>query len=151
MQCGKPLPFSEKSPGAATAVVATPRFGCRLQRPCSTQFYGRRSQSTYPKLPSIFPKNLQRSILPAVTHIPRAAKDDDDAVAQTVAAGQPHMPEKWPDFSKVKVDPSVRKKFFNRKEEYSMLMDHLKEEPTVPLLLLGPKNSGKSVSYATVS
>ncbi|KAL4514280.1 hypothetical protein Ndes2437A_g01001 [Nannochloris sp. 'desiccata'] len=44
----------------------------------------------------------------------------------------------------MKIDPSVRVKFFNRKKGYGMIIDHLKEEPTVSLLLLGPKNSGKS-------
>ena len=61
------------------------------------------------------------------------------------------MPEKWPDFSKVEVDPAVRGKFFNRKEEYDMIMGHLKDEPTVSLLLLGPQNSGKSVGHANIS
>ncbi len=151
MHCGKPLPFKATSPRAATAVVVTLSFGRRrLQGPCSTQFYGWPSQSSYPKLPSIFPRNLQRSFLPTVAHIPHAAKDDDVAVAQP-AACQPHMPEKWPDFSEMKVDPDIEDRFFNRKEEYEMIMNRLEGPPKVSLLLLGPKNSGKSVSYANVS
>ena len=58
------------------------------------------------------------------------------------------MPEVWPDFSKLAVDPDIEEKFFNRKEEYDMITGHLKEQPTVSLLLLGPKNSGKSVRHA---
>ena len=151
MHCEKPLPFKATAPRAATAVVATPRFGCCcLQRPRSTKFYGWRSQSSYPKLPSIFPRNLQRLILPTVSHIPRAAKDDV-AIAdagQLASAAEAFMPEVWPDFSKLTVDPDIVEKYFNRKEEYDMIMDHLKEQPTVSLLLLGPKNSGKSVRHA---
>ena len=144
MHSGKPLSFKATAPRVATAVVATPRFGCRrLQRPCSTEIYGRRSQSSSPKMPSISPRELQRSILSTITYIPRATKDDDDAVA---LAAELYLADVWPDFSKKKVDPAVRIKFFNRKREYDMIVDHLKEEPTVSLLLLGPKNSGKSVS-----
>lgn len=140
MHCRKPLPFKPTALRAATAVVATPRFGCRrLQRPCSTQVCGRRSQSSYPKLPSIFPRDLKRSILSTVAHIPRAAKEDD-AIAP---AGQPHMPEEWPDFSKMEIDPDIENNFFNRKEEYDMIIEHLNGTPKVSLLLLGPKNSGK--------
>ena len=96
-------------------------------------------------MPSISPRELQRSILSTITYIPRATKDDDDAVA---LAAELYLADVWPDFSKKKVDPAVRIKFFNRKREYDMIVDHLKEEPTVSLLLLGPKNSGKSVSHA---
>jgi hypothetical protein len=82
-----------------------------------------------------------------VSHIPHATKDDDAiADAQLASAAEAFMPDVWPDFSKMKIDPSVRVKFFNRKKGYGMIIDHLKEEPTVSLLLLGPKNSGKSVS-----
>ena len=95
-------------------------------------------------MPSISPRELQRSILSTITYIPRATKDDDDAVA---LAAELYLADVWPDFSKKKVDPAVRIKFFNRKREYDMIVDHLKEEPTVSLLLLGPKNSGKSVSH----
>ncbi|KAH7621237.1 hypothetical protein NADE_009283 [Nannochloris sp. 'desiccata'] len=146
MHCVKPLPFEATAPRAATPVVVTARFGCHpLQRPCSTQFYGWRSQSSYPKLPSIFPRNLQRITIPTVSHIPHATKDGDAiADAQLASAAEAFMPDVWPDFSKMKIDPSVRVKFFNRKKGYGMIIDHLKEEPTVSLLLLGPKNSGKS-------
>jgi hypothetical protein len=61
------------------------------------------------------------------------------------------MPEKWPDFSKAKVDPEIGYSFFNRKEEYEIIMKRLEGAPNVSLLLLGPKNSGKSVSSANVS
>jgi hypothetical protein len=146
MHCGKPLPFKAISPLAATAVVATPRFGCR-RRPCSTQMYSRRSQSSYPKLLFIFPRNLQRSILPTVSHIPHATKDDDSiADAQLASATEAFLPEVWPDFSKKTVDPDIEEKFFNRKKGYELITDHLKEKPKAALLLLGPKNSGKSVS-----
>jgi hypothetical protein len=147
MHSGEPLSFKATAARAAAAAVAMPHFGRRRQRPCSTEFYGWRSESSHPKLPSISPKNLDRGILPAYT--PRAAKDDD-AMAQPTE-GDPGMPEKWPDFSKIKIDPYVRGIFFNRKEEYSMVMEHLQEEPAVPLLLLGPKNSGKSVSQRQLS
>ncbi|KAH7617852.1 hypothetical protein NADE_000056 [Nannochloris sp. 'desiccata'] len=60
------------------------------------------------------------------------------------------MPEVWPDFSKTKVDPDIEDTFFNRKEEYDMIMDHLNRKPTVPLLLLGPKNSGKSALLSSI-
>jgi hypothetical protein len=60
------------------------------------------------------------------------------------------MPEEWPVLSQ-KVDPDIEDKFFNRTNEYGMVMDHLNSKPSQPLLLLGPKNSGKSVSPANVS
>ena len=83
-------------------------------------------------------------MLPTLSHIPRAAKND----VAMAPAGQPYMPEAWPDFSKLKVDPDIVEKFFNRKEEYDMIMDHLKRQPTVSLLLLGPMHCGKSVRHA---
>ncbi|KAG7674132.1 hypothetical protein KSW81_005971 [Nannochloris sp. 'desiccata'] len=86
-----------------------------------------------------------RITIPTVSHIPHATKDGDAiADAQLASAAEAFMPDVWPDFSKMKIDPSVRVKFFNRKKGYGMIIDHLKEEPTVSLLLLGPKNSGKS-------
>lgn len=157
MHCGTPLPFkataARTAAAAAAAVVATPHFQPRhLQRPWSSRSCGRPSQPSDLKPRSISSRDLLQSSLRTVSRIPRATKHDDDAqpAAAAAAAGQPYMPEQWPDFSQ-KVDPAVRGKFFNRKEEYSMVMDHLKEDPTVPLLLLGPKNSGKSVSPAYVS
>ncbi|KAG7669701.1 hypothetical protein KSW81_007849 [Nannochloris sp. 'desiccata'] len=90
-----------------------------------------------------------RSILRTVPHIPRAAKDDV-AIAQPAAAAKPYITEEWPDFSKIKVDPYIEDTFFNRKEEYDMIMSHLDRKPTVPLLLLGPKNSGKSKLLETI-
>ncbi|KAG7670933.1 hypothetical protein KSW81_004363 [Nannochloris sp. 'desiccata'] len=79
------------------------------------------------------------------SHIPRAAKDDDAiAEAQLASAAEAFMPEVWPDFSKMKVDPDSVVKFFNRKKGYEMIRGHLKRQPTLSLLLLGPKNSGKS-------
>ena len=50
--------------------------------------------------------------------------------------------------SKMKVDPDIEDKFFNRKKGYEMITGHLKGQPKVSLLLLGPKNSGKSVRHA---
>ena len=100
MHCGKRLPFKATAFRAATAVAATPRFGCRhLQRPRSTKFYGWRSQSSYPKLPSVSPMDLQRRILPTVSHILRSTIDDDAiADAQLASAAEAFMPEVWPDF-----------------------------------------------------
>ena len=90
----------------------------------------------------------QGSVLPTAARIPRATKDD---FAQPTVAGGPFMPEaEWPDFSKMKVAPDVENRFFNRNREYVMLMDYLNDVPSQPLLLLGRKNSGKSVSYAIV-
>jgi hypothetical protein len=141
MHFAQPLSAKAAAPRAATAA---PLFG-RQQRP-STEFDRWRSQSGYTKLSSISPRDIQRSILPAVSHIPHATKDDDAiADAQLVSAGEAFMPEVWPDFSK-KVDPDIEDKFFNRKKEYEMINDHLQAKPKVALLLLGPKNSGKSVS-----
>ncbi|KAH7622167.1 hypothetical protein NADE_004757 [Nannochloris sp. 'desiccata'] len=54
------------------------------------------------------------------------------------------MPEVWPDFSKKNVDSDIEEKFFNRNKAYKMITGHLKQRPEVSLLLLGPKNSGKS-------
>ncbi|KAG7673829.1 hypothetical protein KSW81_007017 [Nannochloris sp. 'desiccata'] len=86
-----------------------------------------------------------RSILPGVSHIPHATKDDDAiADAQLASAAEAFMPEVWPDFSKMKVDSDIVVKFFNRKKGYEMIRGHLKRQPTLALLLLGPKNSGKS-------
>jgi hypothetical protein len=147
MHCGEPISFKATAARAAAAAVAKPHFGRRRQRLCSTEFYGLRSQSSHPKLPSIPSKTFQRGILSAC--IPRAAKDDD-AMAQPTA-GDPGMPEKWPGVSKMKVDPEIEDSFFNRKDESSMVMEHLNRKPKEPLLLLGPKNSGKSVSQRQLS
>ena len=128
-------------PRAISPVVATPLFG-RLSS--AVELCGQPSLSSlYSKLQSISLRDFS-SIYPAVTHIPPTAKDDD---APPAAATRPYyMPEEWPDFSKKKVDPDVRKKFFNRMEEYDMVMRHLNDKPSKLLLLLGPINSGKSVS-----
>ena len=141
--------FSSHKPAsrAATAVAATPHFARRQQRRCSTELFSRRSQSSYPKLPSVSPR---------VLHIRCATEDDDIIIARdddliAPAASQPYMPEKWPDFSNMKVDPDVRRKFFNRKNECDMIIHHLKGDPTAALLLLGPKNSGKSVRHANLN
>ncbi|KAH7619102.1 hypothetical protein NADE_005949 [Nannochloris sp. 'desiccata'] len=149
MHCGENRSFKATAPRATTAVVATPLFGRCRQCPCSTLSCGRPSQSSYPKLPSISSRDFQRSILRTVPHIPRAAKDDV-AIAQPAAAAEPYITEEWPDFSKIKVDPYIEDTFFNRKEEYDMIMSHLDRKPTVPLLLLGPKNSGKSKLLETI-
>ncbi|KAG7673828.1 hypothetical protein KSW81_007017 [Nannochloris sp. 'desiccata'] len=116
-------PFSVKAaaPRAATAVVAAPHFGRQQQRPCSTESYGWRSQPNYTKLPT--PMDPQRSILPGVSHIPHATKDDDAiADAQLASAAEAFMPEVWPDFSKMKVDSDI---VVNGKSE---LIKILKEE-----------------------
>ena len=152
MHCGESLSFKSARPRAATAVVATPLCGSR--RPCSTLSCGRPSQSSHLKLTSISPRDLQRSSLPAISHISRATRDDDDAIAPpaaVMAAAEPYMPKEWPDFPKIQSAPDVRKKFFNRSKEYTMLKDYLDDEPSKPLLLLGPINSGKSVSDVIVS
>ena len=118
--------------------MAPPHFG----RFSSTELCGQPSLSTlYSKLQFISLREFS-SISPA--------KDDDDD-AQPVAAAQPVLPEEWPDFSKMKRAPQVRKRFFNRNKEYDIVMDHVNDEPSQPLLLLGPVNSGKSVSHAIVS
>ena len=128
-------------PRTITPVVATPLFGCLS----SAELCGQPSlYSLYSKLQSISLREFS-SISSAVYHIPPTVKDDD-AIAPPAAATQPYMPEEWPEFSKKKVDPDVRKKFFNRMEEYDIVMRHLNDEPSKPLLLLGPINSGKSVS-----
>ena len=122
-------------------MVATPLFG----RLSSAELCGQPSLlGLYSKLQSISLREFS-SINPAVAHIPPIVKDDDP-IAPPAAATQPYMPEEWPEFSKKKVDPDVRKKFFNRMEEYDMVMRHLNDEPIKPLLLLGPASSGKSVS-----
>ncbi|KAG7666833.1 hypothetical protein KSW81_000601 [Nannochloris sp. 'desiccata'] len=95
---------------------------------------------------TLWMSDLKRSILSTVAHIPRAAKEDD-AIAP---AGQPHMPEEWPDFSKMEIDPDIENNFFNRKEEYDMIIEHLNGTPKVSLLLLGPKNSGKSALLKSI-
>jgi hypothetical protein len=136
MHWGESLSFKATAAPAAAAVVVTPHVGRRRQCPCSTEFYGWRSQSSYSKPPSISPRGIQRIIL-------RATKDDDP-IAEP-ATDEPYMPEEWPDFSKKISFLNVRKKFFNRSREYSMLLDYLNDEPSKPLLLLGPINSGKSV------
>ncbi|KAG7668858.1 hypothetical protein KSW81_003872 [Nannochloris sp. 'desiccata'] len=83
--------------------------------------------------------------IPTVSHIPHATKDDDAiADAQLASAAEAFMPDVWPDFSKMKVDPDIEENFFNRKKAYKMITGHLKQKPKVSLLLLGPKNSGKS-------
>ncbi len=122
----QPLSAKATAPRTATAAVATPDF--RLHRPCSTKFYGWRSQSSYPKLPSISPRNLRRNNFPTALQIPRATKDDAVAVAgaQLASAAEAFMPEEWPDFSKKKVNSDVVLKFFNRKKGYDMIMNHLK-------------------------
>jgi hypothetical protein len=135
---------------AATAVVAKQHIAHRQQ--CSTEFYSWRSQSSYPKRPSISPRYSQKSSLSTAAHIPRATKDDGDAIAPparaAAAAAEPYMPEEWPDFSKKEVVPGISIEFFHRKNEYDMIMAHLDGEPSIPLLLLGPPNSGKSVRHA---
>ncbi|KAH7620754.1 hypothetical protein NADE_003367 [Nannochloris sp. 'desiccata'] len=60
------------------------------------------------------------------------------------------MPEEWPDFSKMEIDPDIENNFFNRKEEYDMIIEHLNGTPKVSLLLLGPKNSGKSALLKSI-
>ena len=131
-------------PRAISPVVATPLFG----RLSSAELCGQPSLSSlYSKLQSISLREFS-SISSAVSHIPPTVKDDD-AIAPP-AATQPYMPEEWLEFSKKKVDPDVRKKVFNRMEEYDMVMRHLNDEPSKPLLLLGPTNSGKSVSHVIV-
>ena len=123
--------------------MATPLFG-RLSS--AVELCGQPSplSSLYSKLQSISLRDFS-SIYPAVTHIPPIVKGDD---APPAAATRPYyyMPEEWPDFLKKKVDPDVRKKFFDRMEEYDMVMRHLNDKPSKLLLLLGPINSGKSVS-----
>ena len=151
MHCGEPRSLKATAARAAAAVVATPHLGRCRQRPCSTVFHGWLSQSSYPKRPSISPKDLQRSILPTVSYVARGTTDDVAFTRPDAAGQQPHMPEEWPDFSEMKVDPDIEDRFFNRSREYGMVMQHLNRKPTVPLVLLGPKNSGKSVSYANVS
>jgi hypothetical protein len=87
-----------------------------------------------------------------MSHIPRATKEDDEAMAPpAVVAPQPYMPEEWPDFSKMQVDPDIENKFFHRKKEYDTIMGHLEDEPLTVLLLLGNQNSGKSVSHRQLS
>lgn len=131
-------------------VVATPLSGRGRQRPCSIEFSGRPSQSSLvAELPSIFSRKLY-SILPAISHIPRAAKVDD-AIAQPDAPADPYMPEEWPDFSNKKVDPGIDKRFYNRNGEYNEIVEHVSLEPEQPLLLLGPVDSGKTVSHAIAS
>ncbi|KAG7673341.1 hypothetical protein KSW81_006555 [Nannochloris sp. 'desiccata'] len=145
MHCGKHLSFKATVSRAATPVVATPLFGCcRLQRPCSTEFYGCRSHSSYPKLPSFSPRDLQQTILPTVSHITRATKDDDAIASQLASADEVYTPVVCPDFPKKKIYPDIENKFFNRKKEYDMITGHLNRKPSKPLLLLGPINSGKS-------
>ena len=153
MHCGESLSFKATAARAAAAVVATPHFG-RRQRPCSSLSCGRPSQSSSLKLRSISSRDLQQESLPTASYIPRATKDYDDAIAQpaAVAVGENlYMPEEWPDFSKMKVDPNIEYKFFNRNKEYDMIMDHLNGNPSEPLLLLGPINSGKSVRLVVVN
>ena len=121
--------------------MATPLFG----RLSSAELCGQPSLlGLYSKLNSISLREFS-SISSAVSHIPPTAKDDD-AIALPAAAAEQYMPEEWPDFSKMKIDADVRRKFFNRMEEYDIVMRHLNDEPSKPLLLLGPINSGKSVS-----
>ena len=128
MRCVQPLPLK----AAATMEVVVPSLsGRHLRRPCSTKLYGWPSRPSY---------------LPSSSHILRAAKDGDD-IAQPAAAAQPYMPEEWPDFSTKEVDPDIERRFFNRKEEYDMIMGDLNNIPKRPLLLLGPVNSGKSVRH----
>ena len=150
MHCGESLSFK----ATAAAVVATPHFG-RRQRPCSSLSCGRPSQSSYLKLRYISSRDLQQSSLPTASHIPRATKDyDDDAIAQPVTAAigeHLYMPEEWPDFSRMKVAPNIEYEFFNRSKEYDMIMELLNGKPSKPLLLLGPINSGKSVSCCQLS
>ncbi|KAG7667025.1 hypothetical protein KSW81_000773 [Nannochloris sp. 'desiccata'] len=93
---------------------------------------------------TLWMSDLQRSILRTLAHIPRATKEDD------AIAGQPHMPDVWPDFSATKIDPDIENSFFNRKEEYDMIIEHLNGAPKVSLLLLGPKNSGKSALLRSI-
>lgn len=139
---GKSLSFKSAPPRAATAVVVTPLFGCRrLQRPCSTLSCGRPPQSSSSR--------QLCSILPTASHILCAAKDDD-AIATPAAAAESYMLQEWPDFSKKISVPNVRKKFFNRSREYTMLIDYLDDGPSKPFLLLGPINSGKSASPIVV-
>jgi hypothetical protein len=140
----QPLSAKAAAPRAATAV---PHFVPRQQRPL-TDVDRWRSQSSYTKLSSISPRDLRRSILPAVSHIPHATKDEDAIADAQLASAEAFMPEVWPDFSKMKVDPDIEDEFFNRKEEYDMIMEHLNSKPKQSLLLLGPKNGGKSVSHA---
>ena len=154
MHCVQTLSCKAAAPSRGiTALVATPLFGCRWQRPRSTEFCGRPSYSSLaPKLPSISPRELY-SIIPAVSHVPRATKDDD-AIAQPEAPlgapADPYMPQEWPDFSSKKVDPDIDSFFFHRKGELNMCVKYLSGKPNQPLLLLGPINSGKSVSHAIV-
>ena len=133
--------------------MATPFFGCRRQRGRSTGFCGRPSYSSLVlKLPSISPRKLYSTPL-AVSHV-SCATNDDDAVAQPDAPGapaDPYMPEEWPDFINRKVDPDIEDFFFNRKEAYDVCVNYLSGIPKMPLLLLGPINSGKTVSHAIVS
>ena len=117
-------------PRAISPVAVTPLFG----HLSSAELGGQPSLSSlYSKLQSISLREFS-SISPAVSHIPPTAKDDDAIAPQ------------WPDFSKMKVDSDIGDKFFNRMEEYDMVMRHLNSKPSKPLLLLGPVNSGKSVS-----
>ncbi|KAG7668391.1 hypothetical protein KSW81_002277 [Nannochloris sp. 'desiccata'] len=95
---------------------------------------------------TLWMSDLKRSILRTVAHIPCATKEDE-AIAP---AGQPHMPDVWPDFSATKIDPDIENSFFNRKEEYDMIIEHLNGAPKVSLLLLGPKNSGKSALLKSI-
>ncbi|KAG7673557.1 hypothetical protein KSW81_006758 [Nannochloris sp. 'desiccata'] len=119
----QPLSVKAAAPRAVAArVVAAPHYGRRQQRPL-TEFDLWRSQSSYTKLSSISPRDLQRSVLPIVSHIPHATKDDATiADAQLASAAEAFMPEVWPDFSKKNVDSDIEE---NGKSE---LIKILKEQ-----------------------
>ncbi|KAG7668342.1 hypothetical protein KSW81_002231 [Nannochloris sp. 'desiccata'] len=137
----QPLSFKAAAPRAATAA---PHFGRRQQRPL-TEFDRWRSQSSYTKLSSISPRDLQRSILPTVSHIPHATKDDDAiADAQLASAAEAFMPEVWPDFSKMKVDPD------NEENGKSELIKILKEQegPRILHIDLGMHNTSSPALMA---
>lgn len=104
IRCVLPRCKAAGLPRAITPVVATPLFG----RLSSAELCGQPPLSSlYYKLQSISLREFS-SISPAVSHIPPTAKDDD-AIAPPAVAAEQYMPEEWPDFSKMKVDPDVEK------------------------------------------